>query len=76
MTSDDERMAEIGRAVVQHCMGDNEAAMRQATPERVVAWLKQQQEELFSLQVCHEIQVGRAALLLVDCVKRAQSTRE
>jgi hypothetical protein len=64
--NDDERFAAIGRAVVRYCMGDNPQAEREATPDRVVEFLRRRDEELRSLQTCDALRVGRHAIALAD----------
>ena len=59
-----ERMAQIGRAVVAWCMGDDPRANREATPERTTAYLQRMKDELHSLQTCKALRVGRLVLTL------------
>lgn len=60
-----ERMAQIGRAVVTRCMGDDPRANREAfTPERTTAYLQRMKDELHSLQTCKALRVGRLVLTL------------
>ena len=68
---DTERLAAIGLAVIQHIHGaDNERAVKQATPERVVDWVARMQEEKRSLEMCSALRIGRLAQALAIEVKR------
>lgn len=66
--SDTARLAAIGRAVIWHIMPGDDAALRQATAERVVDRLRRDAADLHSLQTCDALRVGRAALVLRDAL--------
>jgi hypothetical protein len=74
--TDDERMAEIGRAVVEHYMPDNPRGAREATPERVLERIRRDEEARRSLEDSDALRIGRLALtcacVLRDALKPVQ----
>lgn len=73
--NDTERMAAIGRAVVEHLMPANPRAMREAAPEGVVSMLRRQRDELHSLQTSSALRIGRAVIDVAGELRQLESRR-
>ncbi len=68
--TEDERMAAIGRAVVEHLHPGNERAAREATPALVVGRLERDDALRHSLGTCDALKIGRLVLMLHDALPR------
>jgi hypothetical protein len=68
--SEAERMASIGRTVVEWAMPYDPRAAREATPEAVRAYLERIRAERDSLKFCDAIRIGSAILDIRDILNK------
>lgn len=57
-----DRMAAIGRVVVGYAHPDNPRAVKEATPELVLGWLRRRDAEHRATALSHALRVGRLVL--------------
>ena len=69
--TEEERLAEIGRAVVAHYRPGDPTALREATPELVLREIKRMENSMRALENSRALRTGKLALALCN-ILRAQ----